>query len=201
MDTETEPDRHDDSATTPAKPAPAKTRHTATISIPVATLGWGAGFALLVIAVCVLTGFLWAARTELADHAADATADRHAEQAATTYAVGASTIDYQDLNAWLSRLQAGTTPQLAQKFASTAPKLHDILVPLKWTSTATPVTAKVISRTNAIYQVDVFIDVSSTNAQNPDGGRTTVTYNVTIDKNSDWKITDVGGPDGPLPIK
>lgn len=26
-------------------------------------------------------------------------------------------------------------------------------------------------------------------------------YNVTVDKNSDWKITDVGGVDGALPMK
>ncbi|MFI6778485.1 hypothetical protein [Nocardia sp. NPDC050412] len=43
--------------------------------------------------------------------------------------------------------------------------------------------------------------MSSTNAQRPEGAQTTVTYNVTLDKSSDWKITDVGGVDGALPVK
>ncbi|MEV6431475.1 hypothetical protein [Nocardia sp. NPDC051463] len=41
--------------------------------------------------------------------------------------------------------------------------------------------------------------MSSTNAQSPEGAQTSVTYNVTLDKNSGWKITDVGGVDGALP--
>lgn len=51
---------------------------------------------------------------------------------------------------------------------------------------------------NGIYQVDVFIDASSTNAQSPEGAQTTVTYRVTLDENSGWQITDVGGA---LPLK
>jgi Mce-associated membrane protein len=43
--------------------------------------------------------------------------------------------------------------------------------------------------------------VNSTSTQTPDGGRTTVTYNVTVDQNNDWKITDVGGVDSALPGK
>ncbi|WP_280493168.1 hypothetical protein [Nocardia asiatica] len=43
-------------------------------------------------------------------------------------------------------------------------------------------------------------DVNSTDAQTPDGGQTTVTYNVTVG-GAGWKITDVGGMEGALPLK
>ncbi|MBN7551244.1 hypothetical protein I3U54_21135, partial [Mycobacteroides abscessus subsp. abscessus] len=90
-------------------------------------------------------------------------------------------------------LKANTAPAMASKFDATAPKLQQILLPLKWVSNATPIAAKVDSINGSIYKVDVFVSVNSTTAQTPDGTQTTVTYNVTVDKQSDWKITDVGG--------
>ena len=57
------------------------------------------------------------------------------------------------------------------------------------------------SDTDGIYKVNVFLNVTSTSAQTPAGAQTTVTYNITIDTNSDWLITDVGGMDGALPAK
>lgn len=126
---------------------------------------------------------------------------RHAEQIATDYAVGAATIRFDEFEAWIGRLKVNTAPALANKFDGTAPKLQEILTPLQWNSTATPIAAKVMSETGGIYQVDVFVNVNSTNIQNPDGAQTTVTYNVTLDRGSDWKITDVGGMDAALPTK
>ncbi|MFQ6324833.1 hypothetical protein ACLMAL_01695 [Nocardia sp. CWNU-33] len=134
--------------------------------------------------------------TQRNDHAAD---DRKAEQVATEYSVGAATVNYQDINAWVAKLKANTAPQPANKFEATGPELEQILVPLKWTSTATPITAKVMSEQDGIVKVNVFVNVSSTNAQSPEGAQTSVTYNVTLDKNSGWKITDVGGVGGALP--
>ncbi|MEV6558227.1 hypothetical protein AB0M22_21110 [Nocardia sp. NPDC051756] len=171
------------------------------VSISVAALLQGVTIAVLVVAVCVLSGFLWSARSDLADHNDRAAADAKAEQVATDYAVGAATVNYQDINTWVGKLKADTSPQLATKFDATAPKLQQILVSLKWTSTASPITAKVASTENGIYKVNVFVNVSSTNAQSPDGAQTTVTYNVTLDKNSGWQITDVGGVGGALPLK
>ncbi|MFF0456475.1 hypothetical protein [Nocardia africana] len=145
---------------------------------------------------------LWlSARGDLGDREAAAAADRHAEQVATDYAVGASTINFQDYNAWVAKLKANTSAQLANKFDATAPKLQEILVPLKWSSTATPISAVVTSDTGGVYKVNVFLNVNSTNAQTPNGGQTTVTYNVTVDSGAGWKITDVGGMDGALPLK
>ncbi|MFC9998607.1 hypothetical protein [Nocardia sp. NPDC127526] len=171
------------------------------VSIPISVAGWTAAGAALIAAVCVLAWLLIAARGELADRDAAAAAQQHAEQAATEYAVGASTIDYTDLDAWIAKLKAGTSGQLTTKFDATAPKLEDILVPLQWKSSATPVAAKVMSEDDGVYRVDVFLSVSSTSAQTPDGGQTTVTYNVTLDANDGWKITDVGGIDGAMPLK
>ncbi|AYF79022.1 hypothetical protein D7D52_14195 [Nocardia yunnanensis] len=157
--------------------------------------------AVLAIAAVTLAGFLIAARRDLSHRDARAGDDRHAEQVATDYAVGASTVNFADFTSWVGRLKANTVPALANKFDSSAPKLQDILTPLKWTSTAAPITAKVVSESGGVYKVDVFVNVTSTNAQNPDGAQTTVTYNVTVDRGSDWKVTDVGGMDGALPLK
>ncbi|MGY4098526.1 hypothetical protein ACW2Q0_03010 [Nocardia sp. R16R-3T] len=41
----------------------------------------------------------------------------------------------------------------------------------------------------------MFANASSTNVQSPECAPTTVTYNVTLDMNSDWKIIEVGGVD------
>ncbi|NMN98893.1 hypothetical protein FGL95_28050 [Nocardiaceae bacterium YC2-7] len=144
---------------------------------------------------------LWSANRELRERDDAAAADQHAEHVATDYAVGASNIDFKDANAWVGRLKANTSPELANKFDATAPKLQELLVPLQWTSSATPIDATIASETGGIYRVNVFLNVTSTSAQTPTGAQTTVTYNVTVDANNDWKITDVGGMDGALPGK
>ncbi|MEV6773754.1 hypothetical protein AB0N05_34475 [Nocardia sp. NPDC051030] len=172
-----------------------------TVSIPVASVGWAGAVAVLAIVAVVLGGFLFSARSDLSNRNTAAAENKRAEQVASDYAVGASTVNFADFNSWVARLKSNTAPALANKFDTSAPKLQDILTPLKWTSTATPITAKVMSESSGIYKVNVFINVSSTNAQNPDGAQTTVTYNVTVDGNSDWKVTDVGGMDGALPLK
>lgn len=154
---------------------------------------------LVLLAVIATTTTLWLrSRGELHDRDAAAADRGRAEQVATDYAVGAAKIDFTHVDDWFARLKDNTAPELAAKFDATAPKLRDILLPLKWTSTATPITAKTMSEAGGVYKVDVFLTVSSTNAQTPDGGRTTVTYTVTVDRHSGWKITDVGGLEGAL---
>lgn len=171
------------------------------LSISVSTMVWSAAtFALATIAI-VLAVLLVGARGDITDRDV-ATADTlHAEQVATDYAVGAATVKFDDFDAWVARLKANTSPALANKFDATAPKLQQILTPLQWVSTANPIAAKVKSETGGIYNVDVFVNVTSTNAQNHDGAQTTVTYNVTIDGSADWTITDVGGMDAALPTR
>lgn len=48
---------------------------------------------------------------------------------------------------------------------------------------------------------NAYLNVNSTSAQTPDGAQTTVTYSLTIDRDSGWKITDVGGLENALPAK
>ncbi|MBF6171896.1 hypothetical protein IU476_10470 [Nocardia blacklockiae] len=155
----------------------------------------------LLAATTTFAALYWSARSTLADRDDRAAADRHAEQIASDYAVGASTIDFHDVKSWITRLQAGTTPQLAAKFDATAPQLEQILLPLQWTSKATPLSAAVTSESNGVYKVNAYLNVNSTSAQTPDGAQTTVTYSLTIDSNADWKITDVGGLQNALPTK
>ncbi|MFC9999022.1 hypothetical protein [Nocardia sp. NPDC127526] len=186
-------------------PAAAATRTAApeptpkTVQLKLSTLAFAAAAVLLVGALVATTALWLSARGELSDRDAKAADEQHAEQVATDYSVGASNINFSDLNSWTTRLKANTTPTLANKFDATAPKLQEILVPLKWTSSATPVTAKVIGHDNGVYQVNVFLNVTSTNAQNPEGVQTTVTYNVTVDPANGWKVADVGGMSLALP--
>ncbi|WP_019927241.1 hypothetical protein [Nocardia sp. BMG111209] len=155
--------------------------------------------AVLLVATVVF-GYLYrSARSDIDDAAAAAAADKHAEEVALNYAVGASTIDFHDTKSWLTRLEAGTTAQLAAKFDTTAPQLDQVLLPLQWTSTATPLSAAVLSESGGIYHVNAYLTVTSTNAQTPAGAQSTVTYALTLDRNNDWKITDVGGPQNMLP--
>lgn len=157
--------------------------------------------AALAIAVAVFGVLWWSARGRLDDQAAERAHREHAQQVAAQYAVGASTINYQDMSGWIGRLKSGTSPTLSTRFDTTGPKLQGILVPLQWVSTATPITAVVASESGGVYRVNVFIDVSSTNAQAPEGNRSTVTYDVTVDSTAGWQVTDVGGMDGALPLK
>ena len=163
------------------------------VSIRLSTVLTALVFVLLLAATLTFAGLYRSASSRLSDQAATAADDKHAEQIATDYSVGASTIDYHDVKAWIGRLQAGTTPQLSAKFDATAPQLEQILLPLQWASKATPLSATVLSESQGVFKVNAYLDVTSTSAQTPDGAQTTVAYSLTIDRNSGWKITDVGG--------
>lgn len=173
-----------------------------TVSLRPSAIACGAAILALVTSTGALATLWLSASSELSDRDAAAAANNRAVRAATDYAVGASTINFQDYSAWVTRLKTNTSTQLANKFDATAPKLQEVLVPLKWSSTATPISAVVTSQTGGVYKVNVFLNVNSTNAQTPDGGQTTVTYSVTVDSGNEWKISDVGGMDGALvPLK
>lgn len=157
-----------------------------------------AGLIVIVLAACsiVFAVMYFSARSTIDASDRSAHNRERAEQIATDYAVGAATTDYRDIEGWFDRLGKSTSPQLAAKFEATAPQLQQILVPLNWVSTASPITAKVRSESGGVYTVDAFVSVSSTSTQAPQGAKTTVTYSVTLDGNADWVITDVGGIDG-----
>ncbi|MFI6866755.1 hypothetical protein [Nocardia sp. NPDC050406] len=191
-----EPDTRDSETTAPERPSTRRS-----ISVDVRTVAFATVVAVLAVAVVALSWMLISARQDLSVRDEAAAADRHAEQVATEYAVGSATVKFDDITGWVARLKTNAAPALATKFDATAPKLEEILVPLQWNSTATPIGSTVVSRSDDVYKVNVFVDVNSTNSQNPNGARTTVTYTVTVDANSDWQVTDVGGSDGALPLK
>ncbi|GEM31115.1 hypothetical protein NN3_21220 [Nocardia neocaledoniensis NBRC 108232] len=172
-----------------------------TVSLRISSVLVAATIGVLAVATVTFAALYFSARSTIADRDARAADDRHAERIATDYGVGASTIDYRDVAAWFGRLRAGTSPQLAAKFDATAPQLEQILLPLQWTSTATPLSATVTSESGGIYKVNAYFTVVSTSAQNPQGAATTVTYSLTIDRAAGWQITEVGGLQHTLPAK
>ncbi|MEV5651051.1 hypothetical protein AB0L57_22600 [Nocardia sp. NPDC052254] len=194
-------DDEDTAETTSASEPTTPRRAQLTVAIRLSTVVTTLVIVALLVLAIVFGSLYFSARSTLSDRDSAAADNRHAEQIASDYSVGASTIDFHDVKSWIERLKAGTTPQLSAKFDATAPQLEQILLPLQWTSKATPLSAAVTSESSGIYKVNAYLDVTSTSAQTPDGGRTTVTYSLTIDRNSGWKITDVGGLQNALPTK
>ncbi|WP_245718430.1 hypothetical protein [Nocardia miyunensis] len=194
-------DKIDETVPADAKKEPAEPREPRTLAIRLSTvLTTSVIVALLVVAI-VFGWLYFSARSTISDTNARAADDEHAENIASKYAVGASTIDYHDVKGWIGRLKDGTSPQLSAKFDATAPQLEQILLPLQWTSKAAPLSASVTSESGGIYKVNAYLNVNSTSAQTSDGAQTTVTYSLTIDRDSGWKITDVGGLENALPTK
>ncbi len=194
-------DEKDTAETTSASEPAAPRRAQLTVAIRLSTVLTTLAIVALLVLAIVFGSLYFSTRSTLSDRDAAAADNRHAEQIASDYSVGASTIDFHDVKSWIERLKAGTTTQLSAKFDATAPQLEQILLPLQWNSKATPLSAAVTSESGGIYKVNAYLDVTSTSAQTPDGGRTTVTYSLTIDRNSGWKITDVGGLQNALPTK
>lgn len=185
--------------TAPAEaPGPTPPRK---LAIRLSTMVTALAATLSVIVIAVLTVLLASARSDLSMRDARTSDEQHAQRVAVGYAVGASSIDYRDTKAWYGKLKADTTPQLAAKFDATSAQLDQILQPLQWTSTATPIATVVTSESGGIYKVSAFLNVTTISVQTPQGGQSTVTYALTIDKNAGWKITEVGGLDNALPAK
>lgn len=155
-------------------------------------------FGLVVIGWAVSLGVvLWlyyGARSEVKQDETAAENNAHAEQLALDYSVGAARIDFQSLDKWKTDLVKGTSQDLTDKLNNAAGSMEQILVPLEWKSSASPLAAKVRSVDKGVYVVDAFVGVDTKTKQSPDGLQSTATYSVTIDSNDDWKITDVGGP-------
>ncbi|MFC4372923.1 hypothetical protein ACFO5K_02315 [Nocardia halotolerans] len=172
-----------------------------TLSLRLSTVLTGGAVVALLVAAAVFGLLYGSARSALAEHDRRAADDRRVEQLALDYALGASTIDYREVREWITRLKTGTTTQLSSKFDATAPQLEQILLPLQWTSTATPLSAGIVSESGGVYKVNAYLTVSSTSVQNPDGTLTTVAYSLTVDRNADWRIADVGGLQNAIPLK
>lgn len=162
------------------------------------SLRWDALVMTVLLAAAVgCIGFLgWQladAKSDLAALRQAADSGQHAEQVALDYALGASRMDYKDLPAWTARLIANTTPELTAKLKEAAVSMEQIIVPLRWDSASTPITAKVRSEHDGVFVVNCFVSVMTKNVQTPDGIQSTATYTVTVNSGDHWIITDVGG--------
>ncbi|SHU39601.1 Uncharacterised protein [Mycobacteroides abscessus subsp. abscessus] len=122
----------------------------------------------------------------------------HAMQVALDYAKGAAEMDFKDMPGWTKRLTANTSPELTARLKDAAASMEQIIVPLQWVSTPTPIASVVRSEHDGVFVVNAFVSVRTKNVQAPDGIQSTATYTVTINKNSNWTITDVGGVDTAL---
>lgn len=179
------------------------------VSISVRTLLIGGGCALGALAIAGIIGSLsWqlVSKSSDLDTLRQKEADNtHAEQVSLDYATGAADMDFRNPTEWSGRLTAGTSPELATRLQQAATSMEQLIIPLQWTSTASPIAAKVESETNGIYEVTCFVNVLTKNLQAPDGIESTATYKMSIDSTNDWQITQISGigtvppPDGNQP--
>lgn len=147
----------------------------------------------LVATIGVLAWLYWQAQHKIDTLAQQSANYAQAEKVASDYAANAAAIDVQHLDEWKGKLVAGTTPELRDKLTKAATSMEQILLPLQWSSTASPLAAKVRSNTGTIYVVDAFVSVQTKTVQAPDPMQSTAAYSVTIDSSKDWQISDVGG--------
>ncbi|MCV7150133.1 hypothetical protein H7I57_02295 [Mycobacterium pyrenivorans] len=152
--------------------------------------------AIIVALVATISVLAWLYRD--AHHKIDLQAQQsanyaRAEKIALDYAANAAAMDFQHLDEWKGKLVAGTTPEMKDKLTSAATSMEQILLPLEWSSTASPLAAKVRSNAGTSYVVDAFVSVQTKTVQAPEPLQSTAAYSLTIDSAKDWQISDVGG--------
>lgn len=166
-------------------------------------------FSVLLVAAAVTIGVLaWSlhssqrseqqARAALTSAREATSARQRAEQIALDYSRGAAEMDFKDIPGWTKRLTTNTSPELTKKLKDAAASMEQIVVPLQWVSTPTPITSAVRSERDGIYVVNSFLSVMTKNVQAPNGVQSTATYTVTINAKDNWVITDVGGVDSAM---
>ncbi len=177
-------------ATRPApRAAAARPSAGATVTTVVVTV-----VILALLAASITFGVLWGMqKSDNDDMKAEAAEKAHAEKVAAEYATGASTFDYRDLGPWRVALVKGVSPELKTKMDATAGAMNQLLQPLQWVSKSTVLDAVVNSHSGSIYKVNAYVKVEATNVQAASGREVTTVYNITMDRDKDWQITDVGG--------
>ncbi|MET9325300.1 hypothetical protein [Tsukamurella sp. NPDC003166] len=175
--------------------------------IVVTPLMLGLAAVVVVLAVAATAfGFLWLsassdrddARGQLASITHTEDRNARAKDVAVKYAIGAATVDYQNLDPWRTALVANTTPELANTLKTASTDLEQVYVPLQWQSTATPLGTVVVSDKDDIMVVNVFVNVVTKSTQRPQGIPSVTTYALTIDTKQNWVISDVSSIDGAL---
>lgn len=198
-----EPEAHDTTKQDPAQPQAVdqavdnandkRSARQLRVTISFRSLVVAAVITALVGAVAVLAWLYVGVRHNLDAQARRSETTTHAEKVALDYAVNAAAINYTDINAWKTKLVAGTTPELKEKLTKAAQEMEQILVPLQWISTSNPLVAKVRSDTGGVYVVDCFVSILTKTVQASEPLQSTATYSLTIDSGKNWQISDVGG--------
>ncbi|MFZ2172694.1 MAG: hypothetical protein WAW17_01405 [Rhodococcus sp. (in: high G+C Gram-positive bacteria)] len=158
--------------------------------------------AVLAVVVGAVFGVLWATDSsadELATLRAQLDTEAAAEAAASEYALNVSELDFHNLDAWRQSLKAGVSEQLAPKLDAAVDVVGPWLTEMEYTATARVLAADVSEHDGDRFVVQVFVDMTSKSSQAPNGVAATATYTVTMDRASDWTITDVGGVGAGLP--
>ncbi|UGT60934.1 hypothetical protein [Nocardia asteroides] len=153
-------------------------------------------------AAAIAFGTLWAtdeSARELADLRATLATDSEAEQAASRYALNVSEVHPTDIESWRTQLQKEVSQDLAPKLSAAVDVVGPWLTQMEYTSTAKVLAAKVSGREQNLYTVQVFVDMTSKSRQTPDGVTATAAYTITLDRDANWTITDVGGVTPALP--
>ncbi|OZC29609.1 hypothetical protein [Gordonia polyisoprenivorans] len=172
---------------------PSKTGRLAARSVSMRTLALGVLAVVVVAVIAVLSWRLVAVSGQVDDMKSATANSARAEKVALDYATGAAQMNYQNPDDWRTRLTQNTTPELADRLRKASQSMEQLIVPLQWSSTAEPIAAKVVSQDNGTYQVVAFVNVTTKNAQAPDGIESTATYKVTIDPNQNWQISEISG--------
>lgn len=179
----------------------------ATIAGPAAAPWWRAPRTLALVAVLALVaavvfGSLWAtddSAGKLAELQGRLDTEASAESVASDYAMAVSAVDYEDLDGWRDALTAGVSDQLAPKLEAAVDVVGPWLTRMEYTSTARLLAAQTSETDGDTFVVQVFVDMTSRSKQTPEGVAATATYTVTMDRASEWTITDVGGVGAGLP--
>ncbi|WP_067852000.1 hypothetical protein [Nocardia shimofusensis] len=158
--------------------------------------------AVLALVAAVTFGALWAtddSADQLSALRSRLDTEAAAETAASEYALRVSEVDFRDLDAWREALTNGVSEQLAPKLEAAVDVVGPWLSQMEYTATARLLAADVSETDGDRFVVQVFVDMTSKSKQTPDGVAATATYTVTMDRASNWTITDVGGVGGGLP--
>ncbi|MET7769494.1 hypothetical protein [Nocardia sp. NPDC005366] len=155
--------------------------------------------AILATAAAVIVSVLWAtddSADELSALRGRMATDTAAQDAASNYAMNVSRVDFHNLDAWRQALRSNVSGQLEPKMNAAVDVVGPWLTEMEYTSTARLLAATVTERDGDRYVVQVFVDMNSKSKQSPNGVTATASYTVTMDRASNWTITDVGGVGG-----
>lgn len=157
-----------------------------------------AAISMLCVAALVVVGVLAYLLVQRSDDLAaerQLTADKQtAETVAGRYAVGAATFDFNNLQPWSAALKNGTAPELNSRFDVAVNTLTPLIQEVQWVQTAKLIAAKTVDiRADRQFIVQVFVSTHMTSTQNPKGLNTVTPYTITLDRDSNWLITDVAG--------